>query len=201
MKKRVIWIGVGTIGAVLLLVAVCNLVILISSKGRIYDDIMQIPKNRYGLLLGTSPITPRGTRNLYFDGRIKAASELYHIGKIEYIIASGGDYTAQHEFACNELTAMRDSLIILGVAPDKIILDYDGLRTINSIKKAKRLYGDEQITLISQKYHNYRALFQAKHFNLDAVAYNAHEPEILFFKIKNRLREYLARVKVFIDLL
>lgn len=96
---------------------------------------------------------------------------------------------------------MRDSMINHGVPAEKIILDYDGTRTLKSIAKAKDVYGLDSLTIISQEYHNQRALCIAKHFGLDAVAYNAPESHIRSSKIKNHLREYLARVKMFIDLM
>jgi len=174
-------------------------VVTVKANGKCYDATSEIPYNKYGLLLGTSPITPQGGHNYYFDNRIKATAELYHNGKIKLIIASGGDYTEQG--GCDELTAMRDSLIAYNI-PDSVILsDYKGTRTLNSIMQAKDTYGIDSITIISQEYHNERALYLANHFGLEAVAYNATTPDILDKKIKNGLREYLARVKMFIDLI
>ncbi len=139
--------------------------------GKTYDDSNDIPSRRYALLLGTSPTTPSGGYNFYFNRRIDAAVELYNSGKISRIIASGGDYRGMHKYGCNELTAMCDSLVKRGVPADSIILDYGGTRTINSIMNAKQL--TDSVTLISQEYHNERALYLSKHYGLDAIAYNA----------------------------
>ena len=99
---------------------------------------------------------------------------------------------------CNELTAMRDSLIKQGVPDSLISLDYQGRRTLHSITKVKDL---GSITIISQKYHNERAIYLAEHYGLQAVAYNATMPNITKKKIQNISREFLARVKLFIDLM
>ncbi len=189
----------GILFLIFALVLICHFIVAGNASGRTYDDVDSIPHNRYGLLLATSPITPGGAHNFYFDNRIKAAYELYKAGKIDYIIASGGDYTKGHENGCDEPTVIRDSLVMRGIPTDRIILDYEGLRTLNSIVKAKEIYGLDSVTLISQKYHNERAIYLADHYNLHAVGYNAEPSPIRSNRIKNTLREYLARVKMFMD--
>ena len=159
-----------------------------------------IPQNKVGLLLGTSPVTPQGEHNYYFDNRIYATVELYEQGKIKQIIASGGDYS-NRENGCNELTAMRDSLVARGVPDSVITLDYQGLRTLNSVVKAKDIYNLDSVTIISQKYHNERAIWLAGHYGIHAIAYNASTPNITDKRIKNISREFLARVKMFLDVL
>lgn len=99
------------------------------------------------------------------------------------------------------MTAMRDSLIAYNIPDSAIILDYQGTCTLYSILLAKRICNPTNVTIISQKYHNERAIYLARHYGLEAVAYNAKTPDIWNKRLKNELREYLARVKVFIDLI
>lgn len=190
---------VAVVAAVVVVIIACNVVVMVASNDRCYDEVADIPNNEYGLLLGTSPITRQGGHNYYFDTRIRAAAELYHAHKIKRIIASGGDYRANGGY--DELKAMRDSLVGRNVPDSAIVLDYQGLRTLNSIERAKHELGLDSITIISQSYHNGRALFLAKHCGIDAIAYNATTPPSLRKKAKNFSRECLARVKMFIDLL
>jgi len=199
--KILIWVICSAIALLLLTIVTCHFIVVGNASGRTYDDAGSIPHNRYGLLLATSPITPGGARNFYFDNRIKAAEELYKAGKIDYIIASGGDYTKQHKNGCDEPAAIRDSLVARGVPAGKIILDYDGVRTLNSIVKAKEVYGLDSVTIISQKYHNERAIYLADHYRLHAIGYNAAPSPIHSNRIKNTLREYLACPKMFLDIL
>lgn len=202
MQKRgkfIIRTTITIVSAVVLVVVVCNVTVTVKTHDRCYDSIEDIPYNEYGLLLGTSPITPQGDHNYYYDNRINATAELYHKGKIKRIIASGGDYSEKG--GCNELIAMRDSLIARNVPDSVIILDYKGERTLNSIRQAKIAYDLDSVTIISQEYHNERAIYLANHYGVGAIAYNAKTPKILDKKIKNILREYLARVKMFIDLI
>lgn len=177
------------------------MIVVGNASGRTYDSVKSIPHNRVGMLLATSPMTPSGTHNFYFDNRIKAAVELYKAGKVDTIIATGGDYRKEHKFGCDEPAAIRDSLVSKGVPADKIILDYKGQRTINSIINAKEVYGLDSVTLISQEYHNERAIYQADHYGLHAIGYNAPPSHIVTTRIKNTIREYFARPKMFIDLL
>lgn len=189
----------GAVAAVSVMVLIIGSYVAVSvnADGKNYDRVEDVPFNEVGLLLGTSPITPQGGHNYYFDKRIDAAAQLYHNGKIRHIIASGGDYSSQN--GCNELTAMRDALMAQGIPESAILLDYDGLRTLRSILNAKES-GYNRLTIISQKYHNERTIWLAEHYGIEVVAYNAVLPGILDKKVKNLSREALARVKMFIDI-
>lgn len=197
-KQVAKWVIVA-IAIVVVFILSCYFIVTINAMGKTFDNVTEIPDNEVGLLLGTSPITPGGARNHYFDNRVKATADLYHAGKISRIIASGGDYSYRSN-GCNELVAMRDSLVARGVPDSVISLDYNGLRTVNSIANAKKVYGVNKMTIISQEYHNDRAIWLAEHFGIEAVAYNAKPSHITSVRLKNSLREYLARVKMFIDI-
>jgi len=201
LSKYILYIALISCVALLILVLTCYLTVVYNADGRTYDSVDSIPHNKVGLLLATSPITPGGGHNYYFDNRIKAADELYKAGKVDFIIASGGDYTQLHKNGCDEPKAILDSLVARGVPTDRIILDYERTRTLNSIAKAKEVYGLDSLILISQKYHNERAIYLANRYGLHAIGYNAAPSPIRRNRIKNTLREYLARVKMFVDIL
>lgn len=201
IKKRILTVLFIIIGLFILLLCICYGLVSWNAYGRTYDDVNDIPHNKYGLLLATSPITPGGAHNFYFDNRIKATEELYKAGKIDYIIASGGNYSKCHKFGCDEPAAIHDSLIARGIPENKIILDYDGTRTLNSIDKAKQVYKLDSVTLISQKYHNERAIYLSDKNLINAIGYNAAPSPIRRNRTKNSIREVFARPKMFIDLL
>ena len=179
--------------------ASCYVIVSSNASDRIFDEVKDIPHNKVGLLLATSPITPGGAHNFYFDNRITTADELYKAGKIDFIIASGGDYTKSQTNGCDEPRAILDSLVARGIPADSIILDYEGTRTLNSIVKAREGYNLDSLTLILQKYHNERAIYLADKYGIKVVGYNAFPSPIRRNRIKNTLREYLACVKMFID--
>lgn len=195
-KKTIKLFAIGTACLILVIIA-CHSIVVWNASGKTYDNVEEIPQNKFGLLLATSPITPGGAHNYYFENRIKAADELYKAGKIDFIIASGGDYTQSQKNGCDEPGAIRDSLIARGVPIERIILDYEGTTTRNSIYKARQIFELDSVTLISQKYHNERAIFLAERCEINAVGYNAEPSPIRRNRIKNSLREYLARVKMF----
>lgn len=200
-RKRILLFVGMPVAVVLTVVFACNVMVSCNASGRTYDDVNEIPHNRYGLLLGTSPFTANGARNFYFENRIKAAEQLYKAGKVNILIVSGGDYTRVHETGYDEPMAMRDSLMAHGVPEDSIILDYGGTRTILSIVKAKKEYHLDSVTIISQEDHNKRAIYIADHIGLHAIGYNAAPSHIFRNRLKNTIREYFARVKMFIDIL
>lgn len=187
-------------------IAVCDALVSYRAKGKLYDDVAEVPHYHAGMVLGTSPYSIRnGRRNYYFDYRIQTAADLYKAGKVDILIVSGGDYRNESGYrglgGFDEPAAMRDSLIKQGVDSAAIILDYDGIRTIKSIANARDVYGLDSVLLISQKYHNERALFQAKHLGVKAQAFNAPTPTRRSSLLWNRGRECLARVKLFLELL
>lgn len=183
------------------IIGVCDQTVAYSAKNRTYDNVDSIPHRKVGLILGTSPISRwTGRRNHYFDYRIKAGADLYNAGKVDWLVVSGGDYRTTDN-GYDEPVAMRDSLIKLGVDSAHIILDYDGTRTLNSMAKMRDVYSQDSITIISQTYHNERALYQAKYLDLDAIGYNARTPSRRSSWLRNRGREVLARVKLFVDII
>lgn len=138
IKKKIMGLSIVAMIIVVIAIIGCYIVVSLNANGKTFNKVEVIPNNKVGLLLGTSPITPQGEHNYYFDNRIKATAKLYKRGKIRRIIASGGDY-AERENGCDELTALRDSLMTYGIPESVITLDYQGLHTRNSILKAKNI--------------------------------------------------------------
>ncbi len=160
-----------------------------------YDDASEIPYHRVGLLLGTSPMQAPGVPNGYFTSRIEAAASLYRSGKIDYILASGDN----RERSYNEPREMRKALIKAGVPAERIVLDYAGIRTLDSVLRASSVFMLRDLTVISQSFHNERALFIAGSAGIRADAFNAKEPDDLWAKAKVRVREFFARLKCVLD--
>lgn len=200
-RKQIFGLILSPIIAIIIAIIVCYTIVEGIASGKTFDNAADIPHREVGLLLGTSPRVAGGGPNFYYINRITATADLYKAGKVDRIIASGGDYSDQPDCGYNELIAMRDSLVVHGVPDSVITLDYDGTRTLNSIVKAKEVYGIDSVTLISQEYHNERAIFLASQNGIDAIGYNAKPSHIITKRIKNESREFLARVKLFIDMI
>lgn len=195
--KKIIFIGAPLLLTVLVItIYVCNRTIQKNSESYLYSTVSDIPYNKVGLLLGTSPKLKNGKNNLYFDYRIKAATELYNAGKIKYILVSGDNRRNDY----NEPEEMKQALIATGIPEQQIILDYAGLRTLDSVIRAHLIFGLERFTLISQEFHNERAIFLAQQNHLQVIGYNAQDVSA-YAGFKTNLRELLARVKVFMDII
>ena len=180
---------------------ICNQIVVNNAEGKTFSDIDSIKYNKVGLLLGTTPQARIGRiTNAFFTYRIDAAEQLYKARKIEKILVSGDENSLD---GVNETKCMRDSLVARGILAKDIILDGKGYRTINSIINANKVYGVKSFTIISQKFHNERAIYQAEHLGLDVEniqAYNAKDPKSRRAYLTT-IREYFARVKMFMDLI
>jgi SanA protein len=196
MRKRKILLYFFVLLVVLaaLLVFICNSIITKSAKGRLYSSAASIPYNKVGLLLGTSKFLERGAINPYYQYRIQAAVRLLKAGKIDYIVVSGDNSRKDY----NEPEMMRNDLVEEGIDATRIFLDYAGLRTFDSMVRVKEVFGQQSVTVISQPFHNERALYIADREGISAIGYNARDVgAAVGFNV--RVREKLARVKVFID--
>lgn len=189
--KRVFALGVLTLG----LIFFCNWRVDAVTDPKVFDDTEEIDYNKVGLVLGTSQYLVNGNLNYYFKYRIEAAVELYEAGKVDYFIVSGDNSIKEYD----EASDMKEALIAAGVPEDKIYCDYAGFRTLDSVVRCDKIFGQKSITIISQEFHNRRAIFIAKNKGIDAVGYNAQNVSRRY-GMRVVLREYLARVKVFLDL-
>lgn len=161
-----------------------------TAQDYLYDSTDTIPFNEVGIVLGTSIKTTQGTPNLFFTYRIDAATELYKTNKINYIIVSGDNSTLKY----NEPEFMKKALIDKGIPSEKIITDYAGFSTLDSILRAKKVFGQKKYTIISQEFHNQRAVFIGLKNNLEVIGFNAQG---VSFKQNQRtyIREVFARLK------
>lgn len=175
---------------------ICDWVVNHYTQDQRYNSIAEMPKNKVGLVLGTSKYTSTGYLNPYYKYRIRAAVELFKAGKVEYLLLSGDN--SQQSY--NEPIQMKKDLIKAGVPVEKLVLDYAGFRTLDSVIRSKKVFGQQSITIISQPFHNARALYIAQSQDLNAVAYDARDVS-LRYGLRVQFREKLARVKMFLDLL
>lgn len=145
-------------------------------------------------MLGTSKYLKSGRPNQYFDYRILATETLYKSGKISDIVISVDNSRKDY----NEPQDMKDELIKRGIPENKIYLDYAGFRIYDSEYRMKEIFGQNRFTIISQRFHNQRAIYIANALHLDAVGFNAKGVDV-YNGFKTKVREKLAIAKVVID--
>lgn len=172
----------------------CNNLVVKAAQGKTFAELNEVPFSRVGLLLGTSKYVKSGNENLYFNNRIAAALELFKANKIEFLIISGDNSRIGYD----EPTDMKTELVISGVDSNKIYLDYAGFRTFDSMVRLKEVFGQDSVLIVSQKFHNERAIYIAEELNIKAYGYNAADVN-KYYGLLTEWREKLARVKVVLD--
>ena len=203
MKKLfrfALWTSLAGLLVIAAIVLGCNYCVVQYAKHRSFREVDSVPFTGVGLLLGTTPQTRIGKeRNLFFTYRLDAAEALYRAGKINLIFISGDKNSLD---GVNEPQSMRDSLVARGIPENVFFQDGKGYSTIESVVRINQEYGIRSFTIISQRFHNERALYLAGHLGLDiqqVQGFNAESPTSGMAFI-TYIREYFARVKMFIDI-
>ena len=184
------------IGCTVIFLSLVNIYISVAANDKLYDDTASIPYNKVGLLLGTSKKMDNNALNPYYQFRVDAAVQLYKAKKIEIILVSGDNSSKTY----NEPLKFKEDLMKKGIPENKIYLDYAGFRTLASVVRAKKVFGLNKFTIISQKPHNERALLLAKHFKIDAVGFNAKNIYCRY-AFKTQILESFAKVKAVLDII
>lgn len=193
-RARGILFGVAVLVALCLWVVVyANLTAVWSSRGRVFENVDEVPDVKVALVFGTTDRVS-GRENLYYRYRIDAAEKLWKAGKIETLIVSGDNRSRYY----NEPEKMRRSLIERGIPNERIVSDYAGLRTLDSVVRAKEIFGADPVLFISQRFHVQRAIYLAEASGIEAYGFAAKDVESAA-GFKTRLREVGARVKMWLD--
>ena len=197
-RSRIIFIFWAAVALIAALEAVLTAAWLVrASTSELYASVQDIPAREVGMVLG-APEFSNGRPSPYLPGRIKAAAELYHAGKVRKLVVSGA--TRPDEFY-DEIASMTRMLVELGVPEDDIVGDGKGLRTLDSLLRMRDVFGYDDFITVSQRDHCERALFLADRYGVRTIAFAAGlppgaTPDQLLFSM---IREPLARVKAVLD--
>ncbi len=165
------------------------------SEGRVHASVADVPARKVGLVLGCVSVLPNGRENTYFRFRVRAAADLFHAGKVRFLLVSGDN----HRHGYDEPSDMRAALVALGVPEDRIVSDYAGFRTLDSVVRAKKVFQLDEAVVVSQDWHCARAIYLARAHGLDLVGYAAKEVRGRA-GWRTRLREQVARAKAVADI-
>lgn len=188
------WIGIFFVFS-LIVILFTELYIIKSTQPYLFSDINKIPQKKVGLILGTSKKVKNGYKNLFFKYRIEAAVKLYRAKKIEYIIVSGDNRTLDY----NEPMDMKKALLEYDIPEKAIYLDYAGFRTLDSVIRAYKIFGQNSFIIISQEFHNERAVFIARNRKINAIGFNAQSVG-WYYGFRTYLRERFARLQTILDI-
>jgi SanA protein len=192
--KRWFWFGFF---AFVLVVLGANRWVINSTSAYLYTNWALLPENDVGLVMGTSPYRSDGKSSAEFYGRMRAAAQLYQLGKVKHLIVSG----ANPDSTYNEPRLMLRELVRLGVPEGDVTMDFAGFRTLDSISRADLVFGLKRFTIITTRYHAWRALFIARKLDIDAVAFAAPIDVTGDLGKRNPWREILARTLAVFDVI
>ncbi len=191
--KRLRRILPWALASILLFILITNLWVIAATSDGVYEKD-NIPSNDVALVLGTSKQTNDGRPNRFFVERMSAAADLYDNKKIRHLLVSGDNSSKYYNEPRDMLKALGD----LSVPAGDISLDFAGFRTLDSVVRSREVFGQNSITIVTQKFHCYRSLFIARKFGIDAVAYAADNGSRVGIILA--LREILARSFAVVDL-
>ncbi|MFN0077849.1 MAG: vancomycin high temperature exclusion protein [Prosthecobacter sp.] len=193
LKLYWLWVAVWAALGVALIFG-CEWRIATEAEGRCVNEVKALPDVPVAVVLGTSARLADGRANLFFLPRMEAAAALFKAGKVKALIVSGDNGTQGYD----EPTEMKRVLMQMGVPEAKIVCDYAGFRTLDSVVRAKEVFGQRRVIFVSQRFHNARAIYLAGAFGIDAWGLNAADVPVAL-SVKTFLREKLACVKAVLD--
>lgn len=164
-----------------------------AGAGRLFTAAREAPRTDVALVLGTSPRF-KAAKNPFYEARMDAAAELFRSGAVRGILVSGDNSRKDYD----EPTWMKADLVARGVPAEYVTCDYAGFSTLDSIKRAGPVFGQQRVILVSQRFHLERALFLARAAGLDAAGFVAQDAPFQW-RLRVRSREALARVKAVAD--
>jgi SanA protein len=170
--------------------------VFVEARGRrrVFDKAMELPGRGVALVLGCAPLLEDGRPNRFYQARMDAAAEAYRASRCRMILVSGS-----YGLVTDEPGAMKASLIELGVPEAHIVEDRGGHRTFESMYRARDVYGLTSVLIISQRFHNLRAICIADRLKLQAVALNATHPRGGSV-IRMMAREIVSRFRMMFEL-
>ena len=154
-----------------------------TAAGRCFNAVEAVPAAPVAVVLGTSARMADGRANLFFLPRMEAAAALFKAGKVKALIVSGDNGTHGYD----EPTDMKLALMKLGVPAEKIVCDYAGFRTLDSVVRAKEVFGQQRVIFVSQRFHNARAIYLARAFGMEAYGLDAKDVPVSL-SVKTLLR-------------
>ncbi len=162
---------------------------------QIKANLKDLPHIRVALVPGTSSLLKNGHINPWFGFRMDAAAQLFKSGKVDKIIVSG-DHSRK---GYNEPEKMKWALVRLGIPESAIVEDYAGFRTFDSVFRAKAVFGQNALIVVTQRGQLERALLIAKKLGIKAWGFPAKSPKNELFLKTYHKREKFAAVKCLVD--
>ncbi len=128
------------------------------------------------------------------EDRLLEGVKLYKDGVVNKILATGDHGTNGYD----EVSVMKKYIMEQGVPSEDVFMDHAGFSTYESIYRAKAIFGADNVIIVTQEYHLYRALYIANQLGLKAVGAPSN-PRQYAGQAYREIREILARNKDFVQ--
>lgn len=192
--ERVRWKRVLIALGLLAVLAATPWVWVQTSSAAYRHDAADVPDAPVALVLGAG-LTRSGTPTAFLAGRLDVAADLYRRGKVQVLLVSGDNSRTEYD----EPTAMRTYLIGRGVPADVVVADYAGLDTWDSCTRAKRIFGVERLTVVTQEFHLPRAVALCRSAGLEASGVGHDTSDRVSTTAYGHFREVFAAGKAMWD--
>lgn len=186
--------GCAAVGIALAALAGVHTHVVLAGGGRVVAataaptcDLLIVPGAR---------IHADGTPYGMLRDRLDTAAALWRDGRAARILVSG---RGGGGLAVDEVGAMRRHLLAQGVPAAALVEDDAGLRTLDTMDRARAVFGASTAIVVSNEYHVARAAFLGAHRGLDVVGVAAAPHFAGPTGLRNRGREVLARVYAWFD--
>lgn len=178
-----------------LFILICNIIVITSADDYIlsFEDAKAIQDADCIIILGAA-VKPDGTMSNVLEERVCMGEKLYTAGVSNRILASG-DHSRENY---NEVGAMKEHLIDLGVPENVIFTDHAGFDTYDSMYRARDIFRAEKVVIVTQQFHISRSVYIARSLGLEAYGV-ASDVDYRYFKPKTEIREIIARAKYVLD--
>ena len=187
-------VAAGVIGTLLL---VTNLIVINKVRKNIIDEAAAADVKADCILVLGCSVRADGTPSRMLSERVEKAVELYFEGAAPKLLMSGDHGKVNY----NEVGAMKELAISLGVPSEDIFEDHAGFSTYESMYRAKAIFGAEKIIVVTHNYHLFRAIYIAEGFGMTAKGVACAYNYDIFAQLRRDLREVVARTKDFFSVI
>ena len=130
------------------------------------------------------------------EERLNRGIEVYNTDCTDRLLMSGDHGREEYD----EVNVMKNFAIECGAVPDEVFMDHAGFSTYESMYRARDVFDVESLVIVTQKYHLYRAIYDARKLGLEAygVVADGQYNYAIDVRTYNNVRESLARCKDFV---
>lgn len=194
--KRGLIVGVIIVIVCILIVFITNLIIYFSVKKNIgsVDEFVDLDADCI-IVLGAG-VTDDGRPKWMLEDRLIVGIDLYKNGAAPKMIMSGDHGRKDYD----EVNVMKNYAIDADVPSEDIFMDHAGFSTYETMYRAKEIFGAKKVVVVTQEYHLYRALYDAKKLGLEAYGVSSDLRDYKIMQYYREFREWLARTKDFFKL-